>query len=174
VAYSIPTTASGQVLTSAIWNASVRDNIIYLNDRVNNPPAVRVTNSGTQSIATATATALTFNTQNDVKGAAIHSTGTNPNRLTVPTSEDGYYLIVAFVEFAANATGQRTVAIRLNGATTLAATTVDAAAAGATQLTVSLLWPAVATNYFEVVVTQNSGGNLNVAATPRVEIARVN
>jgi hypothetical protein len=161
MAYTTPTTASGQVLTSSIWNASVRDNLEYLKDRVDNPPRVRAYHSTTQSIANASATVVTLNSEHE-DAAGMHDTAVNTGRLTVPTGQGGWYMVVGFVEFAANATGQRTLQIRTDGVDIRTGVTTNAASSGTTQLTVALLWNANAASYFELIATQNSGGALNI------------
>ena len=50
MAFVTPTTASGQVLTSSIWNSSVRDNLTYLYGYGANRARVEVTHNTTQSI----------------------------------------------------------------------------------------------------------------------------
>ncbi len=173
MAYSVPSTAAGGILTDAIWNASVRDNILYLKDRVDNPPYARVTHNTTQSIANSTDTVLAFNSET-VDTAALHDTATNNGRITIPTGEDGYWQFVALVEFAANATGQRKVTLRHNGGGIYGQTQIDAAAAGnATWITVSIILNPGAGDYMEVVVAQNSGGALNVTASCQFSAVRI-
>lgn len=172
MAYTTPTTASGQVLTSAIWNASVRDNIIYLQDRADNPPRARVTHNATQSLTNGADTALAFNTE-ATDSAALHDTATNNSRLTVPSGQAGFWLFVAYCEFAANATGQRKLAIRVDGATVFAGVAVDAAASGVTRLAVTALLALTAGQYAEAVASQNSGGALNVSTDPQFSAQRI-
>lgn len=172
MAYSVPTTASGQVLTSAIWNASVRDNIIYLQDRVDNPPRAAIYHNTTQSIANATATAVTWNSEYS-DAAAMHSTGVNPTRLTIPTGQSGWWLFTVFVEFAANATGQRELALRFDGSAVFGQVAVNAASAGATRLGLSIIIQLNAASYIEAVVTQNSLGALNLATSPYFAAQRI-
>jgi hypothetical protein len=172
MAYTTPTTAAGQVLTSAIWNASVRDNIIYLQDRLDNPPRVRAYHSATQSIANATDTAVALNSEFD-DTAAMHSTVSNTSRLTIPTGQGGWYFFAGYVEFAANATGQRALTLRYAGTDLVVSTTVGAASAGVTRLTIATFYPAAAATYYELVVNQNSGGALNLSAAPYFIAQRV-
>jgi hypothetical protein len=165
-----PNPAPGNVILASHIDDLATD-ALYLKDRVDNPPRAIVTHNATQSIATATTTVLTFNTESsDVTG--MHSTVTNPSRLTVQTGEDGFYLITGWVDFAANATGQRTIAILLNGAF-LVRHTVDAAASGDTYLTIAFHYALTAAQYLELAVVQNSGGNLNVATGPLFTAQRI-
>lgn len=112
MAYSVPTTASGQVLTSAIWNASVRDNIIYLA----NPPAARATHNATQSIANNTATALSLAVE-DYDLGGFHDTSTNNSRLTVPSGMAGLYGVVGSAQWASAAGGTRIAWLRRSDGT---------------------------------------------------------
>jgi hypothetical protein len=170
--YTTPTTAAGQVLTSAIWNASVRDNLIYLQDRVDNPPRALAFHSTTQSIASGSDTVVVFNSE-VVDSGGVHSTSANTGRLTVPTGQDGVWLLTAHVEFAANVTGQRRIFLRHNGLTDLGGLTVLAADAGTTKVSTALLVYLAAADYVEVVALQTSGGALNLSAAPRFGGQRV-
>lgn len=166
MAYSTPSTAAGGILTDAIWNASVRDNILYLKDRIDNPPRANVYHNATQSLGTSgTPAALAMNSEyND--SASLHDNSTNNSRLTIPSGQDGWWLFSAYCEFAANATGQRKLYLQVNGTTVFASVVVDAAASGVTQLTVAGLVAVTAGQYVEVWASQNSGGALNVSASP--------
>jgi hypothetical protein len=163
MAYSVPTTASGQVLTSAIWNASVRDNIIFLNAYGPEAARAEVTNSATQSIGNASATALAFNTEN-ADGFAMHSgSGT---RLTAPAGWAGWWLVAGAVNFAANATGLRNLAIIADGSFTVAAITTAAISGLDHQVAVSGIVRLPAASYVELFAYQSSGGALNVQSGP--------
>jgi hypothetical protein len=130
-----------------------------------NPPRCRVTNSANISINNTTATALTFNTETNDSGG-MHSTTSNTSRVTVPSGGDGWYVITGNVEFAANATGQRAIAILLNGTSNIATERAVAASAAAnTQLSIATQYPLAAGDYIELTAYQSSGGALNVVAT---------
>lgn len=147
-------------IAPASWGDAVRDGIVYLGT---NKPRCRVYNSANISLTTATTTALTFNSERyDVGGC--HSTSSNTSRLTVPTGEAGVYTIGGAVEFASNTTGERILAIRLNGTTDLARQRVDSAG-GQVALTVFTDYALVAADYVELTAYQSSGGALNVLAT---------
>jgi hypothetical protein len=87
-----------------------------------------------------------------------------PTRLTCP--QTGIYLISGSVSFAANATGRRYLDILLNGSTMIARQISPAAPVGATDLTVSTHYQLNAGDYVELRVLQQSGGALNINATP--------
>jgi hypothetical protein len=122
----------------------------------------RVYNSAVESIPTATLTALTFNSERYDNGG-LHSTTTNTSRLTAQKA--GKYLITGHLYWAYNATGLRRAYIRLNGATFIAAVELTPGAAGENDMSVVTVYHLAAADYVELVVVQNSGGNLNVAAT---------
>lgn len=123
----------------------------------------RVHNSANQSIADATETALTFNTER-YDTDAFHSTVSNTSRLTAPFA--GLYLVGGNVRFTANATGRRALSIRLGGATNLANVQLDAASADldACDMAITTAYVLAATNYVELTVYQNSTGTLDVVA----------
>lgn len=154
------TWVAGAVLTAAQLNADVRDNTDFL---LTSAPAVRVYNSANISISNNTVTALTFDTERYDVGSGMHSTSVNTGRLTVPTGCGGKYHIGASLVFAANATGRRYAAIRLNG-TTLIAIQIEPTNSGtyATGIQVSCDYALAAADYVEVEVYQDSGGALNV------------
>lgn len=128
----------------------------------------RVFNSAAESIADSAWTALTFDSET-FDSDAFHDTGTNPDRLTVPTGKGGTYLLVGLVEFASNLVGVRGVRIRLNGAGNGIARIFDGPNAGNDILgvTLSCIYPLVATNFVTLEVFQSSGGALNVDAASR-------
>jgi hypothetical protein len=119
-----------------------------------------------QSISNATLTAVTFDSERfDTDG--YHSTSSNTSRFTVPAGMGGKYLLGGVVEFAANATGARSIALRLNGSTYIAFETIQAATAGGqeTRLSVETVYDLLAGEYVEVYVSQVSGGSLNIGNT---------
>lgn len=132
-------------------------------------------NSANISIPNGVETVLTLNSER-WDNATIHSTSANTSRMTAPV--DGVYLITANIEFDANATGERYVAIRLNGGTYLAAPTIDAAGGGLnTGFAFTRQYALSAGDYIEIWAFQNSGGALNVVASgnrsPEVQMTRV-
>lgn len=124
-------------------------------------PSCRVYNDAALSINDSTATALTFNSERYDNGTSTeqHSTSSDTGRLTCRVP--GLYSIGAAVNFASNSTGQRYVALRANGTTTIAldqrpASTTVAACTPFAQ------WRLAVGDYVDVVVFQSSGGALNV------------
>ena len=127
------------------------------------PPAfsgARLRRSTDQSIASATPTAVSFDTVvYDTAGLA--NLVAHPTRLTFPAG--GHWLVGACCTFAANATGTRTANIVVNGANDVVALGgggVVVTAADFPILTGSTVWLFAAGDFVELQVNQNSGGNL--------------
>src|SRR5687768_15816704 len=137
--------------------------------------AARVYNNAAISIATATATALTFNSER-FDTDTMHSTSVDTGRLTCVTA--GFYEITVNIEWAANATGRRVVSLRVGGLTTIASLQAMAVSDGTvTRQSLTTVYELAEGDYVEVLVVQTSGGNLNVQATgnlsPEFSMVRV-
>src|SRR5687768_14942813 len=92
--------------------------------------------AGTQTLATATATAVNLATE-EYDSDAFHDNATNNTRFTVPSGKAGKYALKGKVMFGADANGERVIWFRLNGTTTIrgSACNIEPEAAGITQLT---------------------------------------
>lgn len=130
--------------------------------------------SANQSLTNNTLTALALNSERwdtDV----IHDNTTNNSRLTCKTA--GKYLIEGEVEYASHATGRRIAAIRLGGATYLAATQTSANATDVTALCCNVVYELAVNEYVELIGFQSSGGALNALASanhaPRLSMVRI-
>jgi len=111
-------------------------------------------------IADAAVTNVTWNSQIYDFGAMFAPPALN---ITIPIT--GEYLISAYIEFAANSTGQRGIGIATpNGASEDVDLREDAAAAGTTGLSISMNYSLTATNTIQIAVFQNSTGTLNILA----------
>lgn len=118
----------------------------------------RVFIAANQSIATATASAITFTTEAfDAAGLFTPSA----SRITIPDGGDGAYRFGAQINFAANATGVRRLMLYKNGAEVARANTSSPDGTEETFLQIEYVDEAVATDYYEVYVYQTSGGNLD-------------
>lgn len=127
---------------------------------VPNSIGARVFNTLAISIADATATAVTFDSER-FDTSDFHSTVSNTSRLTIPVA--GVCHVSGHLQWAANATGTRRAAIRLSGSTLLAEQRTDNSGASVvTGISVSTLYRFAATDYLELLAEQNSGGALNV------------
>lgn len=146
------------------------------------PPRCMVNHSTGQSLVSGTHTLLTWDTEwFDSDG--IHSTGTNPSRLTCITA--GLYEIVLHIEWNSinNAdAGHRFAMVFLNNNGGVAPVDADEIAwdhqivldsdgSGAPQTNhISFLWPLAATNYVEAVAMQTSA--VDPLSTVHVAAAR--
>lgn len=153
------TWVTAEVVTAAYMNG-VRDALTFLLAW----PAVKVYHTTTQAIATATsgATALTWDSElgdND----AMHSTVTNPTRLTIVTAGD--YLVSFGVQWAHHATGTREVRLLKNGTVVQVwnqPTITNGASPACWQGSTTEVLNLIAGDYLELAVRQDSGVSLNV------------
>lgn len=125
-------------------------------------PAVRVTHNVQQLVASATPTALAFNSERfDQAGNAadtMHDTITNNSRLTCRYA--GIYMIAANAVWSGNpATGD--IRIRLNNTTDIASSGIQA---NYLHMHVSTLHSLAVNDFVQVRVTQTSGISLNIAS----------
>uniref|UniRef100_UPI002ADE41EC hypothetical protein n=1 Tax=Bellilinea sp. TaxID=2838785 RepID=UPI002ADE41EC len=123
--------------------------------------AIRTT---AQSIPNNAWTAISFTqalTDQRPSGISAQWSSGTPTRITCQIA--GSYYIYGNVLFSANTTGARMVGIRRNGTTILAVTTANPVGGGlATILNLSVKLDLVVGDYIELMVFQNSGGNLNI------------
>lgn len=148
----------------ASWGDIVRDDLVWLagDSTGGNPkPMCRVYNNAGQNIATATFTALTFNSER-YDTAGLHSTSSNTSRITIPTGGGGIYHIGASVRFASNSTGARVVRIRRNGSGYIGVQEADASATGDHRMSLACDYFLFEGDYIEVMAFQSSGGVLSV------------
>ena len=146
-------------MAPASWGDAVRDTLIFLT----NPPACRVYHSAATLIGTGVHTPLAFNSER-YDTDTMHDTAVSNTRITITTA--GVYVVTFNAEFAANATGVRTVGIRINGASFLALNAAPAdGAVNPVPVTVATEYKFAAGNYIEATAWQDSGGNLNVNST---------
>lgn len=118
-------------------------------------------------VATATLTSVSFNGTDDFDTDAFHDPSSNPSRITIPTGKDGKYRFSTYLIWDTNATGYRRVSLSKNGSV-LFTHSHPAVAGGADYTQQIATFPvvtAVATDYFETQVYQNSGGNRTLSAS---------
>lgn len=165
--YAIGRDTQGGTPRRVTFTASA-SGFVDVTDGVDVPPdstrfRCRVYNSASQTIANNTPTALSFDSElNDTGG--LHSTSTNKSRITVPAGGDtGTWLLAATVTWAGNATGARYVEIKKNNTTTLPGSSQVQPLTNGQDTRQSAFGfddsPA-AGDYYEVIVSQTSGGNL--------------
>lgn len=88
-------------------------------------------------------------------------TSSSDRRLTIPTGLGGIYILTASCWFDANGTGIRQVRFRQNGSTILGWQRIPGSSSAAVVPTASVVCQAVAGDYFELMIYQDSGGALN-------------
>lgn len=120
----------------------------------------RAYNDADIAVNNTTTTALTLNTEAfDVGG--LHSVSVNTGRFTIVVP--GHYLVGACAQFAANATGYRSLSMRVGGGTVIASVLNTAPSASIqTRLAVASIYHFAESEYVEATVYQTSGGALNV------------
>ena len=157
--YSAPSTiTTGQLVTASLMNTEWAGNIAFLA----NPPACRVFNNAAIALTSGLLTALTFNSER-YDTNTMHDTATNSGRITFNTA--GLYTIIGHASFAANGTGYRQLAIRMNGATFLASfNPINNGAGQNTDVLIATTYKFAVADYVELLAQQTSGGALNITS----------
>jgi hypothetical protein len=145
---------TGQVLTVAggipSWATPASSTPSFVGCTLHNTTNTTVSNN--------TATTLLFDSEYiDTDG--FHSTTSNTGRITIPTGKGGKYLFVMQSYFDTNLSGFRRVELFKNGALVEKAQYTHTSS-GYMSINQSYIVSAVAADYFTMVVTQDSGGNL--------------
>lgn len=162
---TIHSPVTGAVIPAA-WGTAVNDAIAY---RENQLPHARVRRTGAPALTTAVRAALTFDAER-VDVGATHSTVTNTERLVAPAGEGGWYLAGGHGEFpAGGSSGNRQLAIRVNGTTLIAVS--DIPTNGIADVSLATAYQLNAGDYLELCALQTSGGamSMNIAAAYSVE-----
>lgn len=175
MAWTTPRTwAAGETLTAALLNTHLRDNLIA----VGTPRRCQITASSTTDVPDNAWTLISFDGE-VYDSDAMHSTGTNPSRVTANATGD--YAVHAAVGWAANNTGMRGLQVRKNAAGSPSGGTAVAQrnwpAGASTVQTVELYRELLLTagDYIELFRYQSSGGNLSPTAvdtSPGILIVR--
>jgi hypothetical protein len=121
-----------------------------------------LTKSSGQTISNNTYTAATFDTETfDTDG--FHSTSSNTSRITIPSGKAGKYLFVMMMAFTTSGTGERLTALNKNGVNFHKITfQANGISGGYIFDSSSTIVDATAGDYWEMIVYQNSGGNLTL------------
>ena len=122
----------------------------------------RVYPSSAQTISTATDTVINFNTEL-FDTNSFHDNSTNNSRFTIPAGLGGYYKVSGSIRFDQNGTGRRFVVVTANGAG-IAVFEFTPASGVYLSLPFEVIVGLIATDYVQVAVYQQSGGNLNTLA----------
>jgi hypothetical protein len=113
--------------------------------------------SRTTSLSVPTATYTAVNWDSEVFDTdAFHSTSTNTSRITIPSGKDGKYLFICRIMFPTGSAGGQDVSLYKNGVE-YSYNTMPPNSATNTTVHMETIVEAVATDYFETFVFQNSG-----------------
>jgi hypothetical protein len=115
-----------------------------------------------QTIANDENTAIQWTTQTAAIGEMSHSTSSNPDRITC--AKAGVVLVTATATFASNTTGVRNAFLSPDSGTTVYALT-SITPPGVTPVQMHAQVPVTVGQVLRAYVYQNSGGNLDLAAT---------
>lgn len=152
---------AGTILTAAYLNTFLRDNILWM---ATDAPVCRAYNSANISIANASDTAVTLNSER-FDNAGMHSTSSNTPRITIPAGSAGKFLFGALIEFAQAGVNERGNHIKLNGTTYIAKMVHPPATSAPTSMTITSMYAMAAGDYIENYVYQSSGSALNLTAS---------
>lgn len=154
---NLPIGTTGQVLTADTTVSPYK--VKWATASASTPTYVgcRLTKSADQTISNATNTAISFNGE-DFDTDGFHDNATNNSRITIPSGKGGKYLFTVSGYWADNATGTRTVALYKNGVIIPKARCIWRREG----LGLSAVLSLVATDYIELFVYQDSGGNVDV------------
>jgi len=121
----------------------------------------RLVNSTDQSIANATQTTLTWNTET-FDTDAFHSTSSNTGRITIPAGKAGYYRLSANLTFAKNATGERFLILLKNGTKVNQQSYGNFGSGAYISMSFSDVIYLAVSDYIELQTYQDSGGALSI------------
>jgi hypothetical protein len=156
------TITSGTAFTQAQGN-SWRDSNNWC---LSNHPMGVFRNSAVQSVNTSSSTAITLDTE-DIDSDAGHSG--SGSKYTAATA--GWYLITAYISFAADATGLRQLEIRVNSAGITLESQPTVGAGAATHLSTSThYFLNGTTDFVEMFAFHTKGSALNVASQCRLTV----
>lgn len=150
------TWVAAEVPTASQFNTYLRDNMKWLST---DKPMYK--GYGGQTLTSGTEADYVMSTES-FDNAGLHSTTVSNGQVTIATA--GTYLFGAVIEFDANTTGLRSVAVQVNGATYLAEDTVQAHT-GQTGVTVTTLYAMSASDYITYRVWQNSGTGVGAGSS---------
>jgi hypothetical protein len=115
-------------------------------------------------VANATTVVVNFNTEDfDVDG--YHDTGSNTNRITIPSGKTGYFLLTWTLRYQANATGYRNVNLLKNNSAFKQMSFGANEGGDATTVTSTQIVYAVPGDYFHLTAFQNSGSSLELGGS---------
>jgi hypothetical protein len=157
---NLPIGTTGQVLTADTTVSPYK--VKWATPAGGSYAGVRVRKSANQSLANATETILTFDTET-FDTDAYHDNSTNSGRLTVPVGKAGYYSIYFCIQFDVNATGDREISLYINGTSTrICFNNQPGDATLYTALTGTTTYYLAEGDYVQLTGYQDRGGALNI------------
>ncbi|MBT2213454.1 hypothetical protein [Actinomadura sp. NEAU-AAG7] len=145
-------------------NGYVRDAFTYLL----NPPSVRATETAGTSAANNANVVVPWGGESWDTTGDMHNTSSQTSRIVAP--DPGIYVVTVFVRWVTNATGIRTINLRMNaggnpaGGTTLLSANAGALSGVQTPHIVSRQIVMDPGDYVETFISQSSGGTLALDA----------
>lgn len=164
--YTFPASTGKEYFLSFVVDGTSIEWIIAVVQTSSLNPWVRLSRQATQTIATATLTVVSWDTET-TDLSAMYDSG-NPTRITIPGSGNKIFRISVVVNFAVGSTGIRRVRVIKNGAFTSftpAIVTTGGVAVVGTDVLVSAALECVGGDYFEVDCQHTQGSNLNITAS---------
>lgn len=120
----------------------------------------RVRMTSAQTISTATVTAIAWDGTEEFDTDTLHSTSTNPSRITAAIA--GKYIVTGVLSYTGNATGTRLLRAHVNGSPIGDFAQVAGFDTNTVTLSGNVMVDLAATDYVEILAFQNSGGDLDV------------
>ena len=139
---------------------SKKATVTQLKTFVNPDIGCHCTDSADQAISTASWTAIDFDTEL-YDTDTMHDTVTNNSRITFTTA--GKYLVIGTVPLDPLTADRFAIQLELNGTTELSREDIDPSTVRRTQI--SIIYNFAATDYVQLLVFQDSGGNINTDGT---------
>lgn len=153
------TWVTGEVVTAALMNTYVRDNIKWLST---DKPMVRAYRTTAQSIANSSYDGIQMDTE-IFDNANIHGV-TNTDRFTVPSGAGGKWLCGASVQWVWSTIGvYRIAAVTVDGAAEFQTSSPTVGTSSETPTTVSGIVTVNAAQVIRPAAFQDSGGALNTS-----------
>ena len=166
----MPYTSPAAIVTGTTISKTTFGDVVKADlDFLATPPACRAYHNANQSLTHATLTALAMNSEREDTDL-MHDNVTNNTRITFKTA--GRYVVTAQILWASNATGERALHLRLNGAVFIGGHSQTPVNGSSTAMSVTTQYKFAANDYIELMAFQASGGALNVLASDNVNEKR--
>lgn len=124
-------------------------------------PVCKAKRTTTQSISNNTITAAQLDSTVEARDTdAMHNPSSSPQRITI--ARDGLYDISGYIQFAANATGDRSVSLQVNGSDVEVEVDIPARSTKQSAGIVTASLDLVVGDFVTVCAFQTSGGSLNI------------